>query len=66
MEELIEFARSRKKLEGDIKKEDLSGAGENFGFVELDGKNMAAWYDALEMMDYYISLEQSGAGREEA
>lgn len=66
VEELVEFAHSRKKLRGELEDESLSGAKENPGFVELDGKLTAAWYDALEMMDYYIRLEQKTSGGEEA
>lgn len=66
VEELVEFAHSRKKLGGELEDESLSGAKENPGFVELDGKCTAAWYDALEMMDYYIRLEQKTSGGEEA
>lgn len=66
LEELIEFAHSRKKLGEDIREETLSGTEEDFGFVELDGKNTAAWYDALEMMDYYVKIKQEGDGGKEA
>lgn len=66
LDELIAFARSRKKLTGRIVEETLSGSGKDFGFVELNGKKVAAWYDALEMMDYYISLERKVSKEEEA
>ena len=66
VEELVEFAHSRKKLRGEIEREALSGAKENQGFIDLDGKLTAAWYDALEMMDHYIRLEQKASGREGA
>ena len=66
IEELVIFARSRKKLTGAIAKEELSGAEDIFGFVELDGKLVAAWYDALEMMDHYIGVELEDSAREEA
>ena len=65
VEELVVFARSRNKLKGDIVDETLSGTGEDLGFVQLDGKCVAAWYDALEMLDYYIKLEQMAVSGEE-
>ena len=69
VEELVEFARSRKKLTGAIESEGLSGTSDTFGYVELgekhDKKLVAAWYDALEMMDYYISAGlEASAGKE--
>lgn len=65
VEELVEFARSRKKLTGAIEREELSGPKKTFGFVALDQeqdeKLVGAWYDVLEMMDYYINAELEAA-----
>ena len=58
VEELIEFAKSRGKLGEKIEKETQTEAENTPGFVMLDGKCTAAWYDALEMMDYYIKIKQ--------
>lgn len=66
VEELVAFAHSRKKMRGKIEEKALSGGKENPGFVNLDGKLTAAWYDALEMMDNYIRTDRKESGRREA
>ena len=66
VEELVAFAHSRKKMRGKIEEKALSGGKENQGFVNLDGKLTAAWYDALEMMDNYIRTNRKESGRREA
>lgn len=49
IEELVIFAKSRKKL------------GDEPAYIkDSDNEYVAAWYDALEMMDMYIDIEKGG------
>ena len=53
MEEYIQFVESRGKFSDSLKAKELSGSELDFGYI-FDGNEMvAAWYDALEMLDLY-------------
>lgn len=60
IEELVIFAKSRKKLESEILKPELSGSSEEAGYINKENEYIAAWYDALEMMDMYVEVEKGG------
>ena len=60
IEELVVFAKSRGKLSKEILEPELSGEFSSLGYIVKDNVNVAAWYDALEMMDMYIDIAERG------
>lgn len=60
VEEYLQFMESRGKLSETIKKEELSGKKETFGYIfeEEEQKDIAAWYDVLELLDLYDGMKQ--------